>query len=293
MLTSALIHWVAGDLERRRAMACYHLNASIISRGAGNSIAAAVAYISGEKLRDSYDGRLHDRSYRRDVMYKTTLLPLSAPREFLDRQIWLDALNRAERRCDAQMARSIKVALPNELTFEGQVALVEEFVTENFVAQGFCADMAIHRGLLDRHRASKDIEPVEERKDNPHAHIILPLRTVDEDGFCRTKTQTRHMNNPSYLHLWRREWARLQNREFERLGLEVRVSHESLAARGINREPTKHIGAAAMALESRGIQTERGDQYRAVIALNRSREVERQLDRQRMQNRNRDMERTR
>jgi len=274
-------------------LACYHFNASIVSRGNGSSIAAAVAYISGEKLHDSYDGKIHDRSHRRDVIYKATLLPLSAPREFLDRQTWLDALNRAERRCDAQMARSIKVALPNELTFEEQVALVEEFVSENFIAQGFLADLAIHRGLLNRHRVSEDIEPVEERRDNPHAHIVVPLRTVDEDGFSRTKTQGRYMNNPSYLNQWRREWARLQNREFERLGLDVRVSHESLAARGINREPTKHIGAAAMALENRGIQTERGDQYRAVIALNRSRELERQLERQRMHDRSRNMERTR
>lgn len=274
-------------------MACYHLNAGIISRGNGRSIVAAVAYISGEKLRDIYDGKIHDRSYRQDVVYKEILLPPIVPHEFLDRQAWLDALNLSERRCDAQMARSIKIALPNELSFEEQIALTKEFVSENFIKQGICADMAIHCGLLDPNRKPAGIEAVQERRDNPHAHIILPFRTVGEDGFHRTKTQGRYMNNPTYLNLWRKEWARLQNREFERLGLEVRVTHESLAAQGINREPTKHIGAAAIALEQKGIQTERGDQYRAVISQNRSRELERQLLKQRMQERNRDMERTR
>ena len=274
-------------------MACYHFNMRVISRGKGNSIVGADAYISGEKLCDIYDGKTHDRSYRQDVIYKEILLPPQAPREFLGRQTWLDALNLSERRCDAQMARSIKLALPNELTLEEQIALVTEFISENFIRYDLCADMAIHRGLLLSNSKPDSIEAVQERKDNPHAHIVLPFRTVGEDGFHRTKTHGRFRNHPSYLNLLRKEWARLQNREFERLGLEVRVSHESLIAQGINREPTKHVGAAAMALEKRGIRTERGEQYRAIIAQNRNLDLERQPSKQRMQVRNRDIERTR
>ena len=59
-------------------MACFHLNASVISRGHGRSVTAASAYISGEKLRDAYEGRIHDRSYRQDVVYKEILLPPEA-----------------------------------------------------------------------------------------------------------------------------------------------------------------------------------------------------------------------
>lgn len=274
-------------------MACYHFNMSVVSRGKGNSIVAAVAYTSGEKLRDSYDGKTHDRSYRQDVVYKEILLPPQAPHKFLDRQTWLDALNISERRYDAQMARSIKIALPNELTFEEQIALTKEFILENFTRYALCADMAIHQGLLTSNGKPASIEAVQERKDNPHAHIILPFRTVGEDGFHRTKTQGRFRNHPSYLNQLRKEWARLQNREFERLGLEIRVSHESLIAQGINREPTKHIGAAAMALEQKGIRTERGEQYRAVIVQNRNRDLERHPSRERMPMRNRYIERTR
>lgn len=273
-------------------MACYHFNVGIISRGKGNSVVAAVAYINGEKLRDIYDGKLHDRSYRQDVIYKEILLPSRAPHEFHDSQTWLDALNLSEKRSDAQMARSIKVALPNELTFDEQIALVREFITNNFTEYGLCADLAIHKGHLDQNNKPVSIEAVQGRSDNPHAHIILPLRTINENGFHRTKTQNRYRNSPSYLKILRESWARLQNREFERLGLEVRVSHESLAAQGIDREPTKHIGAAAMALEQKGLRTERSDQYREIIARNRNREVERQHFRQRYE-RGRNIERTR
>lgn len=263
-------------------MASYHLNTDVISRGKGDSVTAADAYISGEKLRDSYDGKIHDRSYRQDVIYKEILLPPATPKAFLDRQTLLDALNASERRSDSQMARTIKIALPNELTLEEQIALTKEFVLDNFMKFGMCADIAIHKGLLDKSRKPLNIEAVQERKNNPHAHIIIPFRTIDNNGFHRTKTQNRYMNNSKYLVVWRKEWARLQNREFERLGLNVRVSHESLAAQGINRVPTKHLGPATLALEKRGVQTERGDEYRETIARNKEREMERQRVRQHM-----------
>ena len=270
-------------------MACFHLNAGVISRGHGRSVTAASAYISGEKLRNVYEGKIHDRSYRRDVVYKEILLPPEAPTELTNRQILLDALNRAEKRNDAQTARLINLALPDELSLSEQAALIREFVDVNFTRYGLCADIAIHQGTLDEDRKPISIEPVGERKDNRHAHIIIPFRSVNERGFCPTKQQNRFMNNPSYLGIWRKSWADLQNREFERRGLSVRVSHETLAAQGIDWEPTKHLGPGAMALELRGIQTERGDIHREIMRRNRVWEERRQ----RYRNRNRDRQRSR
>ena len=268
-------------------MACYHLSVQIISRGKGNSITAAAVYISGEKLRDSYDGRIYDRSYRKDVLFKGILLPSKAPPNFLDRQKLMDAVNTSEKRCDSQLARTIKLALPNELSFDRQLVLTKEFVIEKFIKFGLCADVAIHRGELDKSRKPSGIEPVHKRQDNPHAHIIVPFRIVGENGFDKSKTQTRYMNRVKYLEELRKEWAVLQNREFERMGLDIRVSHESLAAQGIDREPTMHIGAATMALELQGIRTGRGDEYRSVIARNKKREREHQRNRDRTWDRER------
>lgn len=219
---------------------------------------------------------IHDRSYRQDVVYKEILLPSEAPSELLDRQTLLDALNYAERRKDAQLARSIHLALPDELSLPEQIALVREFVQVNFTRYGLSADVAIHQGKLDEKRKPRSIEPVTERKDNRHVHIIIPFRSVNEHGFCSTKQNNRFMNDPAYLVIWRKSWAELQNREFERRCLSVRVSHESLAAQGIDREPTKHLGPGAIALELRGVKTERGDIHREIVERNRMREYRKQ-----------------
>jgi len=191
------------------------------------------------------------------------------------------------------MARSIKIALPNELSLDEQIALAKEFVTETFINIGLCADIAFHAGLLDESRKPANIEAVYERQNNPHAHIITPFRTVDKDGFHRTKTQMRYMNHKSYSTKWRKLWAELQNREFEKRGLDIRVSHESLYAQGIMREATKHIGAGAMALELRGIETKAGEDYRKTMTRNKEREIEREIERERRRERTRKRERDR
>ena len=128
-----------------------------------------------------------------------------------------------------------------------------------------CADIAIHAGVLNKSRKPASIKAVNERKDNPHAHIIIPFRMVGKDGFHRTKIEGRYMNKREYLMIWRKEWARLQNREFERKGLTIRVSHESYKARGIEQEPTKHLGPEVIALELKGIRTDRGNEYRETL----------------------------
>jgi hypothetical protein len=192
-------------------MAIFHFNVRIVSRGKGGSITAAAAYNSGEKLRDNFDGKIHNRSYRQDVIYKEILLPLEAPHEFFNRQMLLNAINSSERRKDAQMARIIKIALPNELSLDKHIALTKEFISDNFINVGMCADIAIHAGLLDKSKKPVSIEAVHERTNNPHAHIIIPFRTVGKNGFHRTKVQNRYMNKILYLIKWRIEWARLLN----------------------------------------------------------------------------------
>mgnify|MGYP000455468191 CR=1 FL=1 len=169
-------------------MALYSFNASLISRGKGQSIVAADAYICGEKLRDKYEGKIHDRSYRNDVVYKELLLPAGAPNDFRNRQ---DALNTAERRHDAQMARNLKLALPNELSLDTQIRIAREFLEEHFVSHGYCVDMAIHAGKIDSTRNPSSLPSLGSLQDNPHLHALIPLRKVDEQGFQRTKLASR------------------------------------------------------------------------------------------------------
>ncbi len=140
--------------------------------------------------------------------------------------------------------------------------------------------------MLDEHNKPASIESVDERRDNPHTHLLIPFRQMDADGFLPKKYRSR--NRRAELSAWREDWANRQNSEFERLGLDVRVSYKSLAAQGIDREPTRHLGAATIALEQRGVQTDRGDKHREILARNRERELERQRRLERSRDRDRE-----
>ena len=247
-------------------MACYSFNLEIISRGSGNSIVGSAAYISGKRLVDEYYGRTYDYSHRSDVVSNGIIMPSSAPDRLYDLQTLLNDLDEAERRKDSQLARSLKLALPNELSPEEWLNIVKIFCDSNFVSKGCCVIYAIHEGHYDPAKKAAEIIPVFERKNNPHAHLIVPFRTIDASGFQHTKPENRFMARNKDLVSLRESWANVQNQAFERLGLDARVTHKSLKDQGINREPSIHVGAVAMEMEKRGDPSKRGNWYLQTLA---------------------------
>lgn len=251
-------------------MAMYSFHVKVVRRK-GGAVVDRTAYILKTRLYDSYAGRTYDyQSHGTDVLTSGVYLPSAAPPEFEDVQKLLTALNSAETRSNAQMARSYRLALPIELTHEQQIALAKEFMSEHFARIGQCAIYAIHLNLPNRYgRENPDsLPPVDEIKSNPHLHIIVPFRMVNSVGFLSTKTASRATNNQEYLIMLRKSWADIQNRAFERLGLAVRVSHESLVMQGIYRMPVRNLDVKSITLERSGIKTKRGDQYRAIMQYN-------------------------
>jgi len=248
----------------------YHFSANTVSRKKGKSVVGAASYISGEKLYDRYYGKPCDNSRRQDVLYTEILLPPDAPLQFYDRDTFWNAVDEAEKRCDSRTARIVIMALPNELTHDEHITLTRTFVLRNFVSLGMGADIAIHSGHRSRHGSSLDMG-IDITPDNPHAHILVTTRSISREGFSKKKE--RDWNKKHYLHLWRREWAKAQNQEFERKGLDIRVSHESYAAQGIKKEPTKHLGRAVKELERRGIQTDRSIENQAIKTRNKERDT--------------------
>jgi len=249
-------------------VAIYHLNVQIISRGSGRSAVGASAYRAGEKLRSNavnsaayrsgdelHEGEIvHDYTKRNGVMYKEIMLPNGAPPQYKDRETLWNAVEKREKRHDAQLAREINVALPTEFDLEEQKELLREYIKENFVDKGMIADVAIHHT----------------RRENPHAHIMLTTRHVTPEGFGN---KNREWNSSQILAEWREDWADKTNRMLERKGLEIRIDHRSYKEQGIDREPTIHMGAEATALERRGIRTERGDINREIQRRNAERAV--------------------
>lgn len=220
-------------------MAIYHCSAKIISRSSGRSSVAAAAYRAGEYIRNERDGISHDYTRKRGVEYSEIMLPDNAPQEYRDRAILWNAVEKAEKRKDAQTAREFDVALPAELNREGQIELLQEYTRDNFVSRGMIADICIH----------------DKGDGNPHAHIMLTTRAVTPDGFGGKE---RAWNDKGLLNDWREQWAAVCNRGFERNNLPERIDHRSLAAQGIDREPTIHIGTTAHQMEKRGKESDRG-----------------------------------
>ena len=158
-------------------MAIYHLEAKVVSRGAGRSSVAASAYLSCSRLYNDYDGIQHDYTKKQGLVWQEVFLPEYAPQEWQDREKLWNAVEEVETAKDSRLAREFVVALPIELNREEQIELLQEFIREQFVADGMCADAAIH----------------DTDGRNPHAHILLTVRSLDEQGHWQYKTEKEYL----------------------------------------------------------------------------------------------------
>jgi len=194
------------------------------------------------------------------------MLPEYAPQNYYDRQTLWTTVEQAEKRSDSRTAREIVVALPRELALESQVLLLRSFVRSSFVEHGMCADITIHSGDHYDDCYAKE-EDTTFYSHNPHCHIMLTTRHVGPDGFSGKKCRV--WDKRERLVQWRKDWADDQNRVLQRKGFESRVSHESNKTRGIDREPTRHLGPVLTEMERRGIRTDLGNENRAIEARNK------------------------
>lgn len=210
-------------------MAIYHFSGTVISRSQGRSAVACAAYRSAEKLHDEKYDREHDYTHKQDVAHTDILLPENAPQWMADREKLWNAVELNEKRKDAQLAREFNFALPRELTLEQNIELAREFVKETFVKQGMVADLCIHN----------DRQP--DGKLHPHAHVMLTMREVTENGFGQ---KVRSWNDKAMLMSWRQEWAEVGSHHLALHGHDLRIDHRTLAEQGIRLEPQHKIGAA-------------------------------------------------
>ena len=238
-------------------MAAYRFSAQVIGRSKGRSATAAAAYRSGERLTDERTGLTHDYRARGGVLHTEILAPENAPASLHDRAALWNAVERAEKRKDAQVARDILLSLPHELTGAQRLELVRGFVQAEWVARGMVADIALHMP----HREGDNR--------NHHAHVMLTMREVGPDGFG---AKVRDWNDAALLERWREQWAIHQNRALERAGQSERVDHRSLEARGSDHEPEPKQGPVATEMERNGKRSKAGDDRRAVQARNQARE---------------------
>ena len=263
-------------------MALFHLSVTQTKRSAGQSAIASAAYRAGERLYSEYYGEYSDYTRKGGVICSDILLPSHAPPEYADRQTLWNAVEKAERGKNAQLAYSFDIALQNEFSLEENIALARQFLLEQFVSRGMVVDFAVHQpdkedgGIL-----------------NPHFHVLCPIRPIeqngkwglkqhrvyelDEDGnrirdqngeYVFNAVPTTDWGSPETLEYWRQTWAELCNGKFAEKGLDVRIDHRSYERQGVELLPTVHEGATVRAMEKKGIRTEKGEFNRWIKATN-------------------------
>jgi len=239
-------------------LATYRFAAQLISRAKGRSATAAAAYRAGERIRDERTGEVFDYRRRMDVLHRAIYAPSITPELLTERVALWNAVEAAEKRKDAQVAREIQLSLPHELSLLANEGLLRAFVSEQFVGEGMIADVAIHAA----HRGGDGR--------NIHGHVLLTARRLEHDGFGG---KVRDWNERALLERWRSEWAVAVNQALERAAIQERVSHLSYAARGIDREPEVKQGPIATQMERQGRESKAGRDRRAVRNRNKQREL--------------------
>ena len=149
-------------------MPCPHNEITIVQRSQRQSAVAAAAYQSGEKLFCEYDQEVKHYPEKRGIVHNEILLPANAPPEYADRNTLWNAAEAVEKQWNSQLARRWVLTIPREIPPDQYAVLVREFCEQQFVSKGMIADFAIH----DPHPPGH----------NPHAHVLLTMRAMDEHG---------------------------------------------------------------------------------------------------------------
>ncbi|HEN9338400.1 TPA: MobA/MobL family protein [Streptococcus agalactiae] len=258
----------------------FHFSVNIISRGKGKSAVASAAYISGEKIKNEWDGVTHDYTRKEKVLVKNIILPDHIPKEFNDRSTLWNKVEMAEKNSNAQLARQFIIGLPKELTLSENKNLVERFIKENLTSQGMIVDYAIH-------------DESQDKNGNIHCHIMTIMRPINEKGEFLAKSKKEYIldekgekvlnkngkpktrkvelttwNDKGNVEKWRENFSDLCNKYLAKNKIEKRVDHRSFKRQGIKQIPTIHLGASASAMERKGIRTEKGDINREIKKQN-------------------------
>ena len=259
-------------------MPCPHFSITIAKRSENKSAVAGAAYQSGERLFSEYDRKFKDYTGKKEVVHSEILLPPNAPEEYRDRATLWNAVEKVENQWNSQLARRMVIAIPKEIPPDQHARLIREYCQEQFVSKGMCADFAIH----------------DKGDGNPHAHIMLTMRAIGEDGKWLPKSRkvydldengqrirlpsgnwkshkedTVDWNDRKYAEIWRHEWEAAANQYLEANNRPERLDMRSYERQGIDRIPTVHLGPEAAGLERKGIRTNKGDLNREISRTNR------------------------
>ena len=258
-----------------------HTHVDIVARSKGASVIAKAAYNARDKLQDEYYGKTHDYSKKTDLVFSKIFLPEHVPKEFSNREYLWNEVEKIEKSKNSQLARNLLFELPRELNEQERIKLISEFIEENFTSKGMIADCNIHN------------PPASDNEEQPHAHILLTLREIDEKGNWKPKCRKEYIldengekiklksgnyksrkvnlndwNEPDKAKEWRENFSKKANEYLARNNIQKRIDPRTFEEQGREELPQIHLGTSSYQMEKKGIQTERGNQNRKIVALN-------------------------
>ncbi|MFM1539758.1 MobQ family relaxase [Helcococcus ovis] len=258
-----------------------HTHVDIVSRSKGASIIAKAAYNARDKLKDDYYGKTHDYSKKDDLVFSKIFLPEHIPKEFSNREYLWNGVEKIEKSKNSQLARNLLFELPRELNEKDRIKLISEFIEENFTSKGMIADCNIHNPMAS------------DNEEQPHAHILLTLREIDEKGNWKPKSRKEYIldengekiklksgnykskkvnlndwNEPDKAKEWRENFSKKANEYLAKNNIDKRIDPRTFEEQGREELPQVHLGTASYQMEKKGIQTERGNHNRKIIAFN-------------------------
>jgi hypothetical protein len=239
----------------------YHCSVKPVSRSKGRSAVATAAYRLGERLQDERYQTVHDYTRRSGVECTFTVAPVDSPAWAHDAQALWNAAERAETRKNSTLAREVELALPSLLEPAARERIAAQFAEVLVDRYNVAVSVAIHQP--SRHGDDR----------NHHAHILFTTREMTPEGLGKkTRVLDDRKTGPQEIKKLRELAADIINEHLAAANADIRVDHRSFKDRGIEREPTTHLGPAATEMERRGEQSERGDVNRDAAQGNRETE---------------------
>ena len=280
------------------AMKCVSSRASIVQRSRGQSVIATAAYQLHKKLKDDTAGQTFyfRPKVKGEVQYSRVYLCDSAPDEFSDpERLWnsvTKAENKSSRSRTAQLARNIRICLPQGLSLAEEIDLLDRFVAP-LVKDGMIVQAVIH----------------DKGGGNPHVHLLMTMRKykngswqaksrkvydldaegnriplidpktgiqkVDAKGRRQWKNHKEMLtewNRKDLITEWRERWASICNAILPPERQITAKSYAKQAEEGITIEqiriPTRHEGYQARKIEAAGGTSELCEYNRMVRKTN-------------------------
>lgn len=258
-----------------------HTHVDIVSRSKGAIVIAKAAYNAWDKLKDDYYGKTHDYSKKDDLVFSKIFLPEHIPKEFSKREYLWNSVEKIEKSKNSQLARNLLFELPRELNEQNRIKLISEFIEENFTSKGMIADCNIHNPTAS------------DNEEQPHGHILLTLREIYEHGKWKPKCRKEYIldengekiklksgnyksrkvnlndwNEPDKAKEWRENFSKKANEYLAKNNIDKRIDPRTFEEQGREELPQVHLGTKSFQMEKKGIQTERGNHNRKIIAFN-------------------------